>query len=92
MATFLIDEALDVRTFENFPGLRQVQRDFIARLGASPTRFVLASRFTARAHRLLRDAPARFEVVHMPPLAPAEAQTLASKFEGGRRDLREARQ
>ena len=40
----------------------------VARLAASPARFVLASRFTARAHRLLRDAPARFEVVHMPPL------------------------
>ena len=34
----------------------------------SPARFVLASRFTARVHRLLRDASARFEVVHLPPL------------------------
>jgi hypothetical protein len=84
---FLIDEALDIRTFENFPGLRHVQRDFMARLTASPARFVLASRFTARAHRLLRDAPARFEVIHIPPLVAAEVQAIAARFDGGRRDL-----
>ena len=32
--TFLIDEVLDLRTFENFPGLRHVQREFISRLAA----------------------------------------------------------
>src|SRR5690606_9904078 len=85
-STFLLDEFLDVRTFESFPGLRHVQRDLVARLAASPTRFVLASRFTARVHRLLRDAPARFEVVHMPPLEAADVQSLAHLFIGGRRD------
>lgn len=75
--TFLIDEIQDVRTFESFPGLRHVQRDIITRLAASPNAFVLASRFTARAHRLLRDAPARFEVVHMPPLGADEVNLLA---------------
>jgi len=85
-ATFLIDEVLDVRTFENFPGLRHVQRDLVSRLAASPSRFVLASRFTARVHRLLRDAPARFEVVHLPPLDVAEVQSMAHLFVGGRRD------
>jgi len=84
---FLIDEALDIRTFENFPGLRHVQRDFMARLTASPARFVLASRFTERAHRLLRDAPARFEVIHIPPLVAAEVQAMAARFDGSRRDL-----
>jgi hypothetical protein len=84
--TFLLDEFLDVRTFENFPGLRHVQRDLVARLSASPSRFVLASRFTARVHRLLRDAPARFEVIHMPPLEAAEVQSMAHLFVGGRRD------
>lgn len=82
--TFLIDEILDLRTFENFPGLRQVQRDAIARLAASPAGFVLASRFTARAHRQLRDAPARLEVVHVPPMSAAEVQGLAERFDGGR--------
>ncbi len=83
---FCIDEFLDVRTFESFPGLRHVQRELIARLAASPSRFVLASRFTARAHRLLRDAPARFEVVHVPPLDAQEVQSLALLFDGGRRE------
>ncbi len=82
-ATFLLDEALDLRTFESFPGLRHVQRDVLARLAASPSRFVLASRFTARAHRLLRDAPARFEVVHLPSLDVAEVAMLARRFDGG---------
>jgi hypothetical protein len=84
---FLIDEALEIRTFENFPGLRQVQRDFFARLTSSPARFVLASKFTTRAHRLLRDAPARFEVIHIPPLVAADVQAIAARFDGSRRDL-----
>lgn len=83
-ATFLIDEILDIRTFENFPGLRQVLRDVISRLSGSPAGFVLASRFTARAHRLLRDAPSRFEVVHVPPLTATEVQALALRFDGAR--------
>ena len=82
--TFLLDEVLDLRTFESFPGLRQVQRDFIAHLAASPAGFVLASRFTARTHRLLRDAPARFEVVHVPPLDASEVQALAMMSDGRR--------
>ena len=82
-STFLIDEVLDIRTFESFPGLRHVQRELIARLAASPARFVLASRFTTRAHRLLRDAPARFEVVHVPPLDAQEVLSLALLFDGG---------
>ncbi len=82
--TFLIDEFLDVRTFENFPGLRHVQRDFVARVADSPTRFVLASRFTSRVHRLLRDAPARFEVVHIPPLDAADVAEAARLLLGER--------
>lgn len=85
-SVFLLDEVLDLRTFESFPGLRHVQREFIARLAASPSQFVLASRFTARAHRLLRDAPARFEVVHVPRMSPQEVLSSALRFGGGRRD------
>jgi len=85
-STFLLDEFHEVRTFESFPGLRHVQRDLIARLAASPARFVLASRFTTRVHRLLRDAPARFEVIHVPPLEAAEVQALAQRIVGGRPD------
>jgi len=84
--TFLVDEILDLRTFESFPGLRHVQKETTARLAASPSRFVLASRFTARTHRLLRDAPARFEVIHVPALAAAEVVSLALLFDGGRRE------
>jgi hypothetical protein len=67
-ATFLLDEFLELRTFESFPGLRRVQHDLIDGLTASGNRFVLTSRYVARALRLLRDRSARFEVVHMPPL------------------------
>ena len=71
-ATFLLDEFLEFRTFENFPGLRHVVRDFIARIGDSRNRFVLASRFTSRTLRVLSDAPARFEVIHLGPMSVAE--------------------
>jgi hypothetical protein len=84
--TFLIDEILDVRTFESFPGLRHVQRDLVARIAASPSRFVLASRFTARTHRLLWDAPAKFEVIHMPPLDAQDTLAIALQLDGARRE------
>jgi hypothetical protein len=84
--TFFIDEILDLRTFESFPGLRHVQRDLIARIANSPSRFVLASRFTARTHRLLWDAPARFEVIHMPPLDAQDTLAIALQLEGARRE------
>ena len=67
-ATFLLDEFLELRTFESFPGLRQVLHDGIDGLSASGNRFVLTSRYVARALRLLRDRSARFEVIHVPPL------------------------
>lgn len=71
-ATFLLDEFLELRTFESFPGLRTVLRDLVAVLAASGNRFVLTTRYAARAHRLLRDAPSQFEVVQVAPLSPAE--------------------
>ena len=77
--TFLFDEFLDIRTFESFPGLRHVQRELIESLAKSPNGFVLASRFTARAHRLLRDAPARFEVIHVSPLTVDDVRGLAQQ-------------
>jgi hypothetical protein len=67
-ATFLLDEFLELRTFESFPGLRRVQYEFVDGLSASGNRFVLTSRYTARALRLLHDRSARFEVIHMPSL------------------------
>jgi hypothetical protein len=82
-ATFLLDEALELRTFESFPGLRSVLRDLVAALAASPNRFVLTARYVARAHRLLRDAPAQFEVIHVPALAPQEVATALPSSAAG---------
>jgi hypothetical protein len=71
-ATFLLDEFLELRTFESFPGLRSVLRDLLAAIASSGNRFVLTSRYTARTHRLLRDASAQFEIIPVAPLTPAE--------------------
>jgi hypothetical protein len=68
-ATFFLDEFLELRTFESFPGLRRVLRELVDGLMASPNRFVLTSRYTARTLRLLRDRSSRFEIVHVPPLS-----------------------
>lgn len=77
-ATFLFDEVLELRTFESFPGLRSALRELVTALGESSNRFVLASRYVNRAHRLLRESSGRFELIHLPPLALAEvAHALA---------------
>ena len=73
-ATFLLDEFLELRTFESFPGLRTVLRDLLGALAGSGNRFVLTTRYVARAHRLLRDAPAQFELIHVAPLTAAEVR------------------
>ena len=71
-ATFLLDEVLELRTFESFPGLRHVLRELLHAIAESGNRFVLTTRYVARVHRLLRDAHARYEVIHLPPLGAAE--------------------
>jgi len=43
--TFLLDETLELRTFESFPGLRHVIRELIGALAESPNRF--ADRFSS---------------------------------------------
>ena len=72
--TFLLDEVLELRTFESFPGLRTVLRDLVGALATSSNRFVLTSRYMTRAQRLLRDAPSIFEIVPVMPLSAAESQ------------------
>jgi hypothetical protein len=67
-AIFFLDEFLELRTFESFPGLRRVLHDCVDGLANSGNRFVLTSRYAARTMRLLRDRSARFEVIFMPPL------------------------
>src|SRR5919106_1668240 len=81
--TFLLDEVLELRTFESFPGLRHVLRDLMEALSASPNRFIMTTRYVARAHRLLRDATSRFEVMHLPALSNGDvADLLAPSFNG----------
>ena len=81
--TFLLDEVLELRTFESFPGLRHVLRELLQGIADSPNRFVLTTRYVARAHRLLRDATSRFEVMHLPPLATGDVtDLLAPSFNG----------
>ena len=75
-ATFLLDEVLELRTFESFPGLRHVLREMLHAMADSSNRFVLTSRYVARAHRLLRDGHPRFEVIHLPPLGAAEVTAM----------------
>jgi hypothetical protein len=67
-ATFLLDEVLDVRTFESFPGLRQAQTELARAIAHSQNHFVLATRFEARARRFAGIEPARFDVVRVEPL------------------------
>jgi hypothetical protein len=78
-ATFLLDEVLDLRTFESFPGLRTTLADLAAALNASPNRFVLASRFGARATRLVRAAGGRLELHPAPHFTPAETEQVLAE-------------
>src|SRR3954470_9621242 len=75
-ATFFLDEFLELRTFESFPGLRRVLHDCIDGLAASGNRFVLTSRYVARTLRLLRDRSARFEVIHIPALTAEDTADI----------------
>ena len=81
--TFLLDEVLEIRTFESFPGLRGVLRELWRTLCESPNRFVLTTRFVTRTQRLFRDAPERFEFVHLPPLTPSEVATALTRLDIG---------
>ena len=58
-------------------------------LSASTNRFVLTTRYVSRAHRLLKNATSRFEVVHVPPLSPAEVRDLMLSIDGGQMILRD---
>ena len=82
-ATFLLDEFLELRTFESFPGLRRVLFDFAEGLVDSGNRFVLTSRYTTRALRLLRDRSARFEVIHLPALTVEDTVDMLDAPAGG---------
>ena len=74
--TFVLDEFLELRTFESFPGLRRVLHELVDGLAASGNRFILTSRYVARALRLLRDRSARFEVIHVPALTAEDVYDI----------------
>jgi hypothetical protein len=67
-ASFLFDEALELRLFESFPGLSDVMAETLEALAASGNRFVLASKYETRALRALRKASERYVVVHAEPV------------------------
>lgn len=90
-AVFLLDEALEIRTFESFPGLRGAMADLVAAIADSPNRFVMTTQFRARARRLASTAPGRLDVRDMPDLAVSEVQGLMAEAlpglrAGGRTD------
>jgi hypothetical protein len=97
-AIFLLDEVLEVRTFESFPGLRSALPELARALAHSPNHFVLSTRFAARAERWVQTARERFEVVALDPLPvdvvrealegsepgdPAEAASAVHALVGG---------
>jgi len=75
-ATFLLDEVLEIRTFESFPGLRRALPELLAAIAASPNRFVLASRFPSRAARALRAAGVPFTLTEMDGVSEGEVTRM----------------
>ncbi|RPJ60406.1 MAG: hypothetical protein EHM24_27220 [Acidobacteria bacterium] len=74
--TFLLDEVLELKTFESFPAVRDVLPSLVVALGRSANRFILATRFTSRARRLLvveNGPPILVPVPNLTPLEVAEA-------------------
>src|SRR5438876_5365248 len=80
--TILLDEFLELRTFESFPGLRRVLYELVDGLSASGNRFVLTSRYVARTLRLLRDRSSRFEVIHMPAMTTEDTLDIIAQAAG----------
>jgi hypothetical protein len=60
-----------------------VLHDFTSGIAASGNRFVLTSRYVARTLRLLRDCPARFEVIHMPALTAEDTLDILGPTAAG---------
>ncbi|MBE3072362.1 MAG: helix-turn-helix transcriptional regulator, partial [Acidobacteria bacterium] len=75
-ATFLFDEILELRIFESFPGLRHAVDEILRVMAASGNRFVLTSRYVARASRLLRAAGPPFVRLDTVPLTLPEIRSL----------------
>ena len=70
-ATFVIDEILELRTFENFPGLRDGFQRFLDSVLFSANHFIFSSRYVNRVHHLLREFPDKFELINLSGLSPS---------------------
>ena len=81
-ALMLLDEVLELRTFDSFPGLRGITRRALDALAASANRFVVTSRYVSRALRLLRDGSDRYLVLHVPPVSPSDAAQEIAEIPG----------
>jgi hypothetical protein len=79
--TFLLDEVLDLRTFENFPGLKALMAETGTALGASENRFVLATRFRHRGARLAASWP-RVSVVSLDEAAALDEERTSEALAG----------
>lgn len=75
-AIFLLDEVLEFRTFESFPGLRRAVPELLAVVASSPNRFVLTSRYAARMARALSSASPKFVLTAMPLLTGEEVSRM----------------
>ena len=72
--TFLLDEVLEFRTFESFPGLRRALPEVLAVLASTPNRFALTSRYITRSERALATASPHYLLMPVPSL-PLEEVT-----------------
>lgn len=85
-ATFLFDEWLEIQTFEHFPGLRHCVATAFARLAQSTNRFVLTTRFVARALRQLETASNRIVPLSMPAIETPDIAADLNRVPGLRAD------
>jgi hypothetical protein len=85
-ATLLLDEVLELRLFDSFPGLSDVMAETLAALASSGNRFVLATKYEARALRELRKAPDRYLVMHTEPVPTAGVAADLLQMPGLRSD------
>ena len=82
-ATFLFDEILELRTFENFPGLRHAVEELLRLLASSGNRFALTCRYVSRASRVLHAAGRPFVCVEPAPLTPGDIRALLDALAAG---------
>jgi len=73
-ATFLLDEVLELRTFESFPGLRAALPELARALAYTRNRFIVCSRFSTRAARWSETVPERYELLPLAPLSQEDVR------------------